>query len=142
MTEMYTLRPHAAEAEWILWIERQPRRLLLCPVLDEHDGETVAEFNRIRPAILAILEDTNAGPSWFLTAARYEAHPRPTAPLVIPTIILFCSNPQRCRSALEALDTPLRLEVKQGEASAPPKIRKTRTTSQRSLWGSAREWKE
>jgi hypothetical protein len=36
---------------------------------------------------------------------------------VIPTIILFCTNPQRCRSALEAQETRLRLEVKRGEAT-------------------------
>jgi len=113
---MYTLRPHAAEANGVLLIERELRHLLLCPVLDERDGKTIAEFDRIRPAILAILESTDAGPSWFLTAGRYEAHPPPTIPIVIPTILLLCTNPQRCRSALEALDTPLRLEVKQGEA--------------------------
>jgi len=117
LIEMYTLRPHAAEAECGLVIERESRRLLLCPALDEQDGETIAEFERVRPAILAILEDTDAGPSWFLTAARYEARPRPSTPLVIPTIILFCTNPQRCRRKLEALETPLRLEVKQGEAT-------------------------
>jgi hypothetical protein len=120
---MYTLRPHAAEAEWVLLVKGQLRRLQLCPVLDEHDGETIAEFEHIRSAILAILGTTDVGPSWFQSAARYEAYPRPSTPLVIPTVILFCSNPHRCRSALEALDTPLRLEVKQGEArfhSNPP----------------------
>ena len=68
----------------------------------------------VRPGILRILEETDAGPSWFLTAARFEAIPQPSAPMVIPTILLFCSNPQKCRTVLEKVDTGLRIEVRMG----------------------------
>ena len=77
-------------------------------MLDEHDGEMIAELDRICPVIL----ETSRTPM----PARPGSSP-PSTPIVIPTIILFCINPQRRRSTLGALDTPLRLEAKQGEAT-------------------------
>jgi hypothetical protein len=65
----------------------------------------------VRPAILRVLEETAAGPCWFLTAARLDC---PTASLAIPTVVLLCTNPKRCRLRLEEIDTELRIVVAMG----------------------------
>jgi len=88
------------------------RYLALRAIIPTTDGFAIAEFERVRPAILRVLEETGAGPCWFLTAARLDC---PTAPVTIPTILVLCSNPKSCRTELEAIDTELRIMVAMGE---------------------------
>jgi len=86
--------------------------LSLCPIVPATDGVAIAEFVRVRPAILRILKETGAGPSWLLTAARLDC---PTVlPVEIQTILLLCSNPKNCRLQMEAIDTELRVVVVMG----------------------------
>ena len=70
---MYTLRPHAGEAEYPLVGEEYTHRLVLRPVLNETDDDTIEEYERVRPDILRILEETDAGLTWFLMLRWYSA---------------------------------------------------------------------
>ena len=92
-------------------VDGQIADLALGAIIPATDGMAIAEFERVRPAILEILEETGAGPCWFLTAARLDC---PKALVAIPTILLLCSNPKNCRLELKAIDTELRIVVAMG----------------------------
>ncbi|KAI5781296.1 hypothetical protein EDC01DRAFT_789857 [Geopyxis carbonaria] len=115
----YIFRENSQEADFPRFEPAGVRCILtLAPILDcsSEQRRAIVEYERVRLQILEILEQTDAGPSWCMLLATIQSDPQPAlgTPFIVPTIMIYCNNLQRCYHELAKADTYLRIEVRKG----------------------------